>query len=108
MGILKFSLLFFLSAVILVLFGSTLESIFTLFGASINYISTGNIGTVINEIIGFVGWALDLLFLGTTTTFTTSIGGIEIYSLSWLFTFVRVIFGLVIAVVIVKLILDRS
>lgn len=108
MQILKFSLLFVIVSVLLVSFGQYLDAVFTGVSASINYITTGNISIVINEIIGYIGWGLDLLFLDTQTIYTTSIGNIEIYSLSWLFTFVRVIFGLVVVSIILNLIIDRS
>lgn len=108
MQILKFSLLFIVLSVLLVGFGQYVGSIFDSVSASINYITTGNIEIVINEIVGFVGWGLDLLFLDTTTVYTTSIGNIEVYSLAWLFTFVRVVFGLVAVGVILKLIIDKD
>ena len=103
--ILKFSLLFVLASVVFVILGSSIELVFNQFSSSINYVTTGNIGEVLTAIIGFVGFMLDTLFLSTNTGYTTTYGGIQVYQLSWLFTIVRVIFGLAIVILIVKLVM---
>lgn len=104
--ILKFGILFLLVSVVLAVLGSSLTVVFDMLSAGLNYATTGNVGVVLTEIIGFVGYALDLVFLSTTTTYTTHFGGFEIYSLNWLFTFVRVMFGLAVVSLIIKLIID--
>lgn len=106
--ILKFSLLFVICAVLLTLITGFATPIFDSFGASLNYITTGSVGSVLESIVGFIGWFLDFLFIGTETTYTTYYGGIEVYSLSWVITFVRVVFGLSVLILILKLIIDRG
>ena len=104
---LKFGILFILCAVVLTTFSIYLNSIFDLFGASLNYITTGSVGMVLAEIIGFCGWFLDLLFINQSISYTTHFGNIAIGSIAWALTFVRVIFGVVVSVLILKLIFDR-
>lgn len=104
---LKFSLLFIICAVLLTTVSVYVSSIFDLFGASLNYVTTGSVGSVVNEIVGFCGWFLDLLFLSQAIQYTTYFGGIQIGSISWALTLFRVIFGLSVFVLILKLIVDR-
>ncbi len=107
-GILKFGIFFVLCSVVLAVLGTSITLIFDLFGSSLSYISTGNIGIVITSLAGYVGWFLDLLFLGSFTGYTTHFGAIEIASLSWVLTFARVVFGLSVFVVLLSLIFNRS
>lgn len=101
----KFSLLTLLCAFIFAIFGDNIALIFNQLSASINYATTGNVGQVLTAIVGFLGFFLDSLFLSTNTGYTTTYGGIQVYQLSWLFTIVRVIFGLAIVILIIKLIM---
>lgn len=106
-GILKFSLLFVLASVVFVLLGNNLELIFNQLISAVNYVNSGNVGIVLTNIVGFVGMFLDTLFLSTNVSYTTHYGNIKVYSLSWLYTAVRVIFGLAIIILIVKLVIGE-
>lgn len=106
--IVKFSILFIVCALLLTIISGYVAPVFSMFGASFNYISTGSVGIVFAEIVGFVGWFLDILFISNEVVYTTYYGGIAVGSLSWALTFVRVVFGLVVAVLILNLILSRD
>lgn len=105
--IVKFSFLFIICAVLLTIVSTYVASIFDLFGASLNYISTGSVGSVLNSIIGYVGWFLDLLFINQAINYVTYFGSIQVGSISWALTFFRVTFGLIVFVILLKLIFDR-
>lgn len=107
MNVLKFSLLFLLCSIVLSLVGSYVTTVFNLFGASLNYVTTGYLGTVLSSIIGWIGWFLDTLFLSEGFTYTTYYGGIVLNNFSWLFTCVRVIFGVSVVTIIITLIIER-
>lgn len=104
---LKFGILFLVCAVLLTLLSVYVGSIFEMFGASLNYVTTGSVGAVMSAIIGYVGWFLDLLFLNQSINYTTYYGNIQIGSISWMLTIFRLLFGLFALILILKLIFDR-
>lgn len=104
---LKFGILFLVCAVLLTLLSVYVGSIFEMFGASLNYVTTGSVGAVMSAIIGYVGWFLDLLFLNQSINYTTYFGNIQIGSISWMLTIFRLLFGLFALILILKLIFDR-
>lgn len=82
-------------------------SILSLFGASFSYATTGLVGQVLSAILTFIAFIFDTLFLADTNlVYTTTYGGIVLGSFTWLFTVVRVIFGLMIVTLLFKLIID--
>lgn len=105
---LKFGLLFVITSVLLTLITGYLSNIFNLMGASLNYVTTGSVGSVLSAIVGYVGWFLDLLFLNESISYTTYYGAIEVGSISWALTFARVVFGVTVMIIILKLIIDRG
>lgn len=104
---LKFGILFLVCAVLLTLLSVYVGSIFEMFGASLNYVTTGSVGAVMSAIIGYVGWFLDLLFLNQSINYTTYYGNIQIGSIAWMLTIFRLLFGLFALILILKLIFDR-
>lgn len=107
-GYLKFGILFIVCAVLLTTLSVYVSSIFEMFGASLNYVTTGSVGVVLTAIVGYIGWFLDLLFLDTNIAqYTTTFGGVAVGSISWLLTIFRVLFGLFAMILILKLIIDR-
>lgn len=83
------------------------SNILSLFGASFSYATTGLVGQVLSAILTFLAFFFDTLFLADTTlVYTTTYGGIVLGSFTWLFTVVRVIFGLTIVTLLIKLIID--
>lgn len=82
-------------------------SILSLFSASFSFATTGLVGQVLTAILSFIAFLFDTLFLADTTlVYTTTYGGIVLGSFSWVFTIVRVLFGLTIVSLIIKLIID--
>lgn len=105
---LKFGILFLVCSVLLTVLSVYVSSVFEMFGASLNYITTGSVGVVLVSIIGYVGWFLDLLFIDTNiSAYYTTFGGVFVGSINWLLTIFRVLFGLFALILILKLIIDR-
>lgn len=108
MSYLKFGLLFIICSVLLTTLSVYATNIFEMFGASLDYVSTGSVGAVIGAIVSYCGWFLDLLFLNSNIQpYTTTFGGVAVGSISWLLTIFRVLFGLFALILILKLIIDR-
>lgn len=103
----QFSILFIICSLLLVVIGSYISSVFELFGSSFNYVTTGSVGAVLTAIIGYVGWFLDVLFIKPSFSYTTTFGNVYVGSISWALTIFRVLFGLLVLVIILKLIIDR-
>lgn len=106
-NILKFSILFIVCSVLLSVLSAYVNSLFLLFGASIDYVTTGSVGSVFYALAGYFGWFLDLLFLNQNVNYVTHFGGMRILSIAWALTIFRVLFGLSVLILILKLIFDR-
>ena len=103
-GILKFSVFFVICSLILGYFDYS--GIFSLFGSGINYVTTGNIAEVIQSFFNYIGTLFDWLFIDDITTYTTHFGGLELGSMVWVTTIVRVVFAFIIFRVLLKFIID--
>lgn len=106
-NILKFSILFIVCAVLLSVLSVYVNSMFLMFGASIDYVTTGSVGAVLYALTGYFGWFFDLLFLNQNVNYVTHFGGMQIMSIAWALTIFRVLFGLSVLILILKLIFDR-
>lgn len=108
--IVKFGLIFLLSSLVFSLFGAYISPLFDSLSGSISYLTTGSIGMVLTEIVTFIGWLLDLIFLngsiGSYTLATTP--SITIGSISWVLSLFRLMLGCVVFVLIFSLIFGKG
>ena len=108
MQYIKFGFLFLICSLLLTILSVYVSGIFDMFGASLDYVTTGSVGAVMSAIIGYIGWFLDILFLNINIgSYSTYYGGVYIGSISWALTLFRVLFGLFALILILKLIIDR-
>lgn len=105
-NIVKFGLLFILASLVFSLFGTSFTLLFDNFNGVMSYIATGSIGMVLMEIVSFIAWLLDLIFLndaiGSYTLVTAP--SITTGSISWVLTLFRMFLGLTIFVLLLSLV----
>lgn len=109
-GIIKFGLMFLLASIVFSLFVTTFTLLFDGLYNSITYISTGSIGMVLTELITFIGWLLDLLFLSTSVNSYTLVTApsITVGSIAWVLSLFRLFLGLSIFILILSLIFGKG
>lgn len=109
-GILKFGILFMLLSVVLASFTTYVSTLFGTFGVTLTYISTGSVGLVISNLIVFIGWFLDLLFLNDSLAYThlSLAPTIVVPSISYALTFFRILLGCTIFVLLLSLIFGHK
>lgn len=109
-GVIKFGIMFLLTSVVFSLFGTTFTLLFDGLYNSVTYISTGSIGMVLTELVTFIGWLLDLLFLSSdinSYTFAT-VPTVTVGSISWALSIFRLFLGLSIFILILSLIFGKG
>ena len=108
--IVKFGLIFLLSSLVFSLFGTYISPLFDSLSSSITYITTGSIGMVLNEVVTFIGWLLDLIFLNSALgSYTLSTApSITVGSISWVLSLFRLILGCIVFVLIFSLIFGKG
>lgn len=105
-SIIKFGLLFLLASLVFSLFGTSFTLLFDNFNGVVTYISTGSIGMVLMEIVTFIAWLLDLLFLNSAISSYTLVTApsVTVGSISWVLTLFRMFLGLTIFVLLISLV----
>lgn len=109
-NILKFAFIFLFSSLIFSFFGSYVTVLFSSFNGTLNYITTGSIGLVLTQIISFIGWLLDLIFLNTSINSYTLITApnITIGSIGYVLTFFRILLGCSIFILLLSLVFGKG
>jgi len=106
-GIMKFAILFMLCSLMLSFFGSYLTIAFDSVTSVVSTMTaTTGVGLVLTSVWSFLAWAFDLLFISTNISYVNEVmsSSIQIGSISWALSFVRLVFGDSLIVLIISLI----
>lgn len=109
-NILKFAFIFLLSSMVFSLFGSYVTNLFVSFNGTLYYITTGSIGMVLTEIISFVGWLLDLIFLNTVINSYTLVTApsVTVGSIAYALSLFRILLGCSIFILLLSLVFGKG
>ena len=76
----------------------------------ITYVSTGSVGMLLAQVVGVIGWLLDILFISTSFNDYSliTVPSIVIPSLTWILTIFRVVFYSSLLIIILSLIFGHG
>lgn len=107
--ILKFVVSIFFIMIILSLFGTVLTSIIGIATGTIGYFTTGGLFLFISDIVEFVGFCLDTLFLNNFSSYTyVFTPTITIFSLNFILSFFRICLGSTLIIIVFSLIFGKK